>query len=148
MPNRKIEDGFEGNPQRRYYLRNRAKVLVASRLRRLANPERTRFYTAQHRLRKYGPRIPLTPTGRFMKKVEVVTESGCWLWLGTVQKNGYGRFGYGEYRSGLAHRWSYQTFVGPIPRDKELDHLCRVRCCVNPDHLRVVTHAENMAARC
>ena len=43
-----------------------------------------------------------------------------------------------------AHRFSYETLVGPIPEGKILDHLCRVRMCVNPDHLDVVTHGENL----
>ena len=71
-----------------------------------------------------------------------VTESGCWLWLGRLMKNGYGAASR-PYRT--AHRLSYVAFKGAIPKDLEIDHLCNVRLCVNPEHLELVTHAENMA---
>lgn len=59
--------------------------------------------------------------------------SGCWLWVGPLTKKGYGR-----------HRLSYQAFKGEIPIGMQLDHKCRVRCCVNPDHLEPVTLVENV----
>lgn len=69
----------------------------------------------------------------------------CWLWLGYVNTR---RGGYGEVyvRGGmkLAHRAVYELLVGPIPKGLEIDHLCRTRCCVNPNHLEPVTRAENM----
>lgn len=64
--------------------------------------------------------------------------TGCWLWIGGVNAHGYGVF-----RKGLAHRWSYRRYRGEIPKGLELDHLCRTRCCINPDHLEAVTHKEN-----
>lgn len=79
---------------------------------------------------------------RFMAKVDRSGE--CWLWTGFVmKKEGYGRFGVEGRKVALAHRWSYEHFVGPIPEGLELDHLCRVRRCVRPDHLEPVTHREN-----
>lgn len=68
--------------------------------------------------------------------------TGCWLWTGSMRADGYGRMGIGgtEY---LAHRLSYEAFVGMIPEGLELDHTCRVRSCVNPDHLEAVTHGLN-----
>lgn len=81
----------------------------------------------------------------FFSKVQQ-DASGCWLWTGCVGKrDGYGRF----TRSGLsrlAHRAGYQLLRGEIPDGMVLDHLCRVRHCVNPDHLRVVTNRENLLA--
>lgn len=73
-----------------------------------------------------------------------VTESGCWLWIGCVDRCGYGKMGT---RTGetLAHRVSYVEFRGPIPEGCEIDHRCRVRGCVNPDHLEAVPHAVNVA---
>lgn len=69
--------------------------------------------------------------------------TGCWLWTQSVR----GRSGYGsmsiDNRTVYAHRTSYQAFRGPIPNGKQLDHLCRVRRCVNPDHLEVVTSKIN-----
>lgn len=67
----------------------------------------------------------------------------CWLWqANTNPVNGYGYFKIdGTMRS--AHRVAWELFVGPIPADNEIDHLCRVRLCVNPAHLEPVTGAEN-----
>lgn len=63
----------------------------------------------------------------------------CWIWDLHLDEGGYGRTG-----TGGAHRAVYQERVGPIPEGLQLDHLCRVRNCVNPDHLEPVTHTENM----
>lgn len=82
-----------------------------------------------------------TTAGRFWSKVEVT--DGCWLWTGCQVQNGYGQFRF-DGRTGLAHRWAYEHFVGPIPDGLDLDHLCRVRHCVNPAHLEPVTRAENL----
>lgn len=73
-----------------------------------------------------------------------VDENGCWVWSGARDRHGYGKFGH---NSALAHRWSYENFVGPIPAGLHLDHLCRVRACVNPAHLEPVTNAENVRRR-
>jgi hypothetical protein len=64
----------------------------------------------------------------------------CWIWTGWISNRGYGYF-----RNGLAHRRAYELFKGEIPKGMTLDHLCRIRCCVNPDHLDPVTNAENHA---
>jgi hypothetical protein len=70
--------------------------------------------------------------------------SGCWLWLGSLNRdNGYGRF-YLRYKSYLAHRFSYELQNGPIQNGLVLDHLCRNTSCVNPKHLEVVTNKENI----
>lgn len=78
---------------------------------------------------------------RFFSFVDQET-SECWLWLGADQSNGYGHFSVGR-RTVLAHRWAYERFVGPIPSGLHIDHLCRVRTCVNPAHLEAVTLTEN-----
>jgi hypothetical protein len=71
-----------------------------------------------------------------------VRANGCWIWDKTLTSAGYGRFTIG-YQSYGAHRWSYQTFVGPISDGLVIDHLCRTPTCVNPAHLEPVTVAEN-----
>lgn len=89
----------------------------------------------------FDERLPI----RFWDKVMPVPFSGCWFWLGAVNKgNGYGVFQRGRGPGvTTAHRHSYQNLVGAIPEGLELDHLCRVRCCCNPAHLEPVTHREN-----
>jgi len=79
---------------------------------------------------------------RFWMKVQ--KGAGCWTWTGS-QTNGYGRFaeGYGK-KNHPAHRFAYELKFGPVPEGKMLDHKCHNRICVNPDHLRPVTHKQNM----
>lgn len=71
------------------------------------------------------------------------TSSDCWLWLGGCFKSGYGRISY-RGQPAYAHRISYLLHRGQIPEGLELDHLCRIRHCCNPDHLEPVTHRENL----
>lgn len=79
---------------------------------------------------------------RFAAKVEK-NRKGCWLWTGRVLPTGYGQFFYnGKHRR--AHRVAYEWAMGPIPEGLEIDHLCRVRNCVNPKHMEAVTHRENV----
>ena len=81
-----------------------------------------------------------------MPRIMPIPESGCWVWEGYITTKGYGELcrkrgpGHGTRR---VHRIVYELLRGPIPAGLELDHLCRVRCCVNPDHLEIVTTREN-----
>jgi len=68
--------------------------------------------------------------------------SGCWLWFGACNENGYGIITR-DKENIKAHRFSYERSKGAIPEKWEIDHLCRNKSCVNPDHLEVVTHGEN-----
>jgi hypothetical protein len=79
--------------------------------------------------------------------IEPIT--GCWLWQRQILPLGYGVFcmgkEYGEaHKNTGAHRAAWRLFRGAIPAGFEVDHLCRVRACVNPDHLQLLTKSENM----
>lgn len=79
---------------------------------------------------------------RLWAKIEK-TET-CWNWIGYLSPKGYGRFNVNG-KNKYAYRVTYEWIKGPIPDGLELDHLCRNRACVNPDHLEPVTHKENQS---
>lgn len=82
---------------------------------------------------------------KIMDKVSPEPNSGCWLWMGALGRDGYGQTSFPYLsKSRRAHRISWELFRGEIPKGMVLDHLCRVHSCVNPDHLQVVTSAENI----
>ena len=94
----------------------------------------------------FNPPEPLEQHSRFWAKVifpEDLTQ--CWLWSAYVSRSGYGWF-TPFFRSNpqCAHRYAYELLVGRIPAGLHIDHLCRVRNCVNPDHLEAVTSKENI----
>ena len=96
-------------------------------------------YQRWRRLRFHAPRRDALT--RFAATIQF-TDS-CWLWRGYIDPKGYGRF-YWNKREGRAHRFSYETFIGPIPDGLTIDHLCRVRHCVWPDHLEAVSSRINI----
>lgn len=85
---------------------------------------------------------PLTPLDRFKAKAKVVA-SGCHLWTGSKTPAGYAQFRV-DGRTHYAHRWIWAQVYGPIPDGLTIDHLCRHRRCVNPEHMELVTQRENV----
>lgn len=93
-----------------------------------------------------------TMNRRIMPPIEVFNRhtdkaGECWIWKSVITVWGYGRIAfcpkkYKQIRM-AAHRWSYQHFKGKIPNGYQIDHLCKNKRCVNPDHLEAVTPREN-----
>ena len=110
----------------------------------------------RNRLVKYGrlhrvQPIPLSEVARngltasaLLPYVDVES-AGCWSWRGSTDR-GYGRVSVND-RLVYAHRFVWECMRGAIPPGLQLDHLCRNRRCVNPDHLEPVTHIENCRRR-
>lgn len=89
---------------------------------------------------KGAKRIPVLE--RFLSYI-CFDEVGHWLWTGKLNQDGYARIKY-YGRMIMAHRLSYEIFIRPLIEGQEIDHLCRVRHCINPDHLEAVVHKVNM----
>jgi hypothetical protein len=87
-----------------------------------------------------------TLRARFSSRHVTDANTGCWLWTGAVnRRTGYGHIGGRRGENHMAHRVAYEMHIGPIPAGLQIDHLCRVRRCVNPAHLEPVTVVENLA---
>jgi hypothetical protein len=81
---------------------------------------------------------------RLLSKAFINWETGCWEWTAFINQYGYGQiYAHGKYGR-QAHRIAFELIEGPIQDGLELDHLCRVRHCINPAHLEPVSHRENL----
>lgn len=85
-----------------------------------------------------------TTEERFWSRVDREGPLGCWLWTGSLTGEGYGSFSGPGRVNVLAHRFSWSLHGGPLIEGQVLDHLCRVRHCVNPDHLESVSDRVNV----
>lgn len=119
-------------------------------------PHFGRGWCRSHYVRWYDTGDPLTPRrsashpgtpveaeAAFWAKVDVGHPLGCWLWTGGTSAHGYGIATAPHLRTKLAHRIAFILLCGEIPAGMTLDHLCRIRACVNPDHLEPVTQSIN-----
>lgn len=128
---------------------------------RCENGVRSRGWCSKHyeRWRRHGDPLRVDPPGRLRRPPEErfwpkVNTDGplptwapflgpCWLWTSQMDFDGYGTLKMPSGRLLRVHRFSYEINVGPIPGGLVIDHLCRVRHCVNPAHLEAVTALEN-----
>lgn len=100
-----------------------------------------------HRLWKNGTlepqKIIRDPLKLFHSSYIPVTETGCWIWEKSIARKGYGIMWVQNEKNG-AHRYSWELYHGPIPKGMFVLHKCDVPSCVNPDHLFLGTHQDNM----
>ena len=90
----------------------------------------------------------LSLPSRYLQLIHV-KDDGCWQWLGCTRSKKYKnrRYRYGTYCGKLAHRLMFQAVRGDIPADRDVDHICHNKLCVNPEHLQLLSHQKNCARR-
>jgi hypothetical protein len=94
-------------------------------------------------VRDLAPDYQADVASRLWGRVLIDDPDACWVWQGPPGPKGYGVIGV-HHRPRYVHRVSYELTAGPIPDELTIDHLCRNRLCVNPDHLEPVTRGENV----
>ena len=97
-------------------------------------------------LRGYQREAVELPSG-IRERIQIEPNTGCWLWAGSLTKDGYGsvsRYSYGVNR---IHQLTFTLLVGGIPDGLEIHHKCGVRRCANPTHMQLLTHVEHMTLR-
>lgn len=107
-----------------------------------SRPVKRRGWCNTHSARWYRNRsVDVVHVDQF-SRYQVDPDTRCWIWQGRINQWGYGQISK-RYGTQVAHRAFYMHHVGEIPHGLQLDHLCRVRCCVNPEH-QPVTGSENL----
>lgn len=103
----------------------------------------------QAKAKRLGILRSVSTETRFWDKVDKSSsttgecDTPCWLWLGKISPQGYAHFHYDDSVS-CAHRYSFELNRGPIPDGMEVHHVCYNRACVNPNHLEIMTHEDNV----
>jgi hypothetical protein len=132
---------LQAKPITDFYVYKKNRQGPTSHCKLCMNKDRTERYRKEH------PRIKRpTVLDRFLAKI--IKTDNCWLWMGCKlpkQKNRPGGYGYFSHnnKNVYAHRFAYELWVGPIPPNMTIDHLCFTPSCVNPSHMEIVTLAEN-----
>ena len=93
-----------------------------------------------------GPRAHSNFQDALESQLTYEPNTGCWLYMGRLTGHGYGSV-YCYYEHRRAHRVAYEAYVGPIPDGLEIDHLCNMRSCCNPSHLKAATRGANALGR-
>lgn len=110
------------------------------------DPEKRREYVRERYRRIHNvksPRLPLTATADERFDFYCCYTGSCIVWTACTMEFGHGQFVVNGKKV-LAHRYSYERHYGPIPKELEIDHICRNPMCVAPGHLEAVTHAVNV----
>src|SRR5690625_4821589 len=107
-----------------------------------------KWSSAHYATRRFCSRACQSANNPNVTRDYTITETGCWEWLGRLDRNGYGKAYDPSMPAGQrvdwAHRVSYRVHRGAIPEGKQLDHLCSNPPCINPEHLEPVTQRENI----
>lgn len=103
-----------------------------------------RSWLREDKLNSFSDEDLLLAAERVEAKTTPVPDTGCHLWLGSVRRDGYGATSVRGITGIAVHRLVYWVRNGKIPRSSVVDHLCRVRSCCNPDHMEIVSDAENI----
>ena len=123
----------------------RCKSCSLERAKKSYNSEKEKAKYKAWRAENPSTFIPKTPLERLMEKIEIITESGCWIFMGYIDINGYGMIGGENIKVVLAHRLSYKLFHGELEEGLFVCHKCDIPSCCNPHHLFLGTQKDNMA---